>query len=63
MPIDSWTARNQDFLVGPWGLSALGTGPDWMFRLKVNMLYLDLTGDSAARALGILVGANLRQED
>ena len=47
----------------PWGLSALGTGPGCMFRLKASVLYLDLTGGSSARALGILVGANPRQED
>lgn len=63
MPIAEWAARSQDFPSGPWGLSALGTGPGRMFKLKVSVLYLDLTGDSSVRALGILVGANPRQED
>lgn len=63
MPIAEWAARSQDFPSGPWGLSALGIGPGRMFKLKVSVLYLDLTGDSSVRALGILVGANPRQED
>lgn len=31
-----------------------------MFRLKSNVLYLDLTGGNSARTLGIPVGANPR---
>lgn len=63
MPIAEWAAGSHDFPAGPWGLSAPGSGPGRMFRLKVSVLNLDLTGGGSARALGILVGANPRQED
>lgn len=63
MPLGERAAGSHDFPARPWGLSAPGRGPDCMFRLKVSVLNLDLTGGSSARALGILVGANPRQED
>lgn len=41
-------------------LSALGTSPSCVFRLRLDVLYLDLSGGSSARALGIPVSANPR---